>query len=73
MHDGDGAMQMVLGELGPAVQHRAPVTWVVFADGGLAWPQFIGLETGHPPVATDFEQRTDFVAAARAQGVHAER
>jgi acetolactate synthase-1/2/3 large subunit len=69
---GDGAMQMVLGELGSAVQHRAPVTWVVFADGGLAWPQYIGLETGHAPVATDFEQRTDFVAAARAQGLHAE-
>ena len=29
---GDGAMQMVLGELASAVQHRAPVTWVVRTD-----------------------------------------
>ena len=61
----------MLGELGSAVQHRAPVTWVVFADGGFAWPQFMASRRGMPPVATDFEQRTDFVAAARAQGVHA--
>ncbi len=69
---GDGAMQMVLGELGSAVQHRAPVTWVVFADGGFAWPQFIQMEGGFPAEVTDFEQRTDFVASARAQGIHAE-
>ena len=70
---GDGAMQMVLGELASAVQHHAPVTWVVLSDGGFAWPQYIGVASGHPPSATDFEQRTDFALSARAQGVHGER
>ena len=66
-------MQMVLGELGSAVAHGAPVTWVVFADGGLGWVQFLQRESGLPIEATDFGHRTDFVAAARAQGAHAER
>lgn len=70
---GDGAMQMVLGELASAVQHKAPVTWVVFSEGGFAWPQYLQTASGHPARATDFEQRTDFVASARAQGVHGER
>jgi acetolactate synthase-1/2/3 large subunit len=70
---GDGAMQMALGELGSAVAHRAPVTWVVFADGGFGWVQFLQRESGLPIEATDFGHRTDFVASARAQGVHAER
>jgi acetolactate synthase-1/2/3 large subunit len=70
---GDGAMQMSLGELGSAVAHKAPVTWVVFADGGFGWVQFLQRESGLPIEATDFGHRTDFVASARAQGVHGER
>ena len=70
---GDGAMQMALGELGSAVLHRAPVTWVVFADGGFGWVQFLQRESGLPIKATDFGHRTDFVASARAQGAHGER
>jgi acetolactate synthase-1/2/3 large subunit len=70
---GDGAMQMALGELGSAVAHRAPVTWVVFADGGLGWVQYLQRESGLPIEATDFGHRTDFVASAQAQGAHAER
>ena len=66
-------MQMALGELGSAVAHRAPVTWVVFADGGFGWVQFLQRESGLPIEATDFGHRTDFVASARAQGVHGER
>ena len=70
---GDGAMQMALGELGSAVAHRAPVTWVVFADGGLGWVQFLQRESGLPIEATDFGHRTDFAASARAQGAYGER
>ncbi|MEX2425157.1 MAG: thiamine pyrophosphate-binding protein, partial [Thermomicrobiaceae bacterium] len=37
---GDGAFQMGMHELPTAVDEGAPVTWVVFNDGRLGWPNW---------------------------------
>jgi acetolactate synthase-1/2/3 large subunit len=69
---GDGAFQMHLAELATAVQYGAAVTWVVFDDGGLGWPNYIQRIEGLSPVATEFEARIDLVAFAAAAGCQGE-
>ncbi len=70
---GDGAFQMYLKEIPTAVQHRAPVLWVVLDNAGLHWVKWIARATGGRYVAVDFEAQPDLVAVAAASGAHAER
>jgi acetolactate synthase-1/2/3 large subunit len=70
---GDGAFQMFMHELPTAAQYRAPVLWVVLDNASLGWSKWIQRATGERYLATDFEVQPDFVALARACGVHAER
>jgi acetolactate synthase-1/2/3 large subunit len=71
---GDGAFQMAMHELPTAVQEGAPVTWVVFNDGALGWPQVTQRENlGGRIIATDFTAPFDFVKVAQAAGCWATR
>jgi acetolactate synthase I/II/III large subunit len=71
---GDGAFQMGMHEIPTAVDERAPVTWVVFNDGALGWPNWTqrGALQGRE-IATRFGATFDFVAVAEGAGCHAER
>ncbi len=70
---GDGAFQMYAKEIPTAVQHGAPVLWIVLNNAGLGWPKWIQRATGEKYVATDFEAQPDHVAIAQACGAHAEQ
>jgi acetolactate synthase I/II/III large subunit len=66
---GDGAFQMAMHELPTAVQEGAPVTWVIFNDGALGWPQLTQREVlGGRIIATNFTAPFDFVQVAHAAG-----
>jgi acetolactate synthase-1/2/3 large subunit len=70
---GDGAFQMFLGELGTAVQYKAPVTWVVLNNHSLGWVKYIQKTVGERYIATDFASQPDFVQVAASTGCHALR
>ena len=70
---GDGAFQMFMQELPVAVEQHAPVVWVVLNNRSLGWPKWIQRASGERYLASDFEATFDFVAVAKASGVHAER
>ena len=73
---GDGAFQRFMKEMPTAVQYKAPVTWVVFNNYGLAWPKFYQKILGERYIATDFEVQPDFVKIAEASkcfGQHVEK
>jgi acetolactate synthase I/II/III large subunit len=71
---GDGAFQMGMHELPTAIDENAPVTWVVFNDGSLGWPNWTQREALQGrEIATKFDATFDFVAVAKAAGCHAER
>jgi acetolactate synthase I/II/III large subunit len=70
---GDGAFQMYMKEIPTAVQHTAPVLWVVIDNAGLHWVKWIARATGERYLAVDFESQPDLVAVAEASGAHAER
>ena len=70
---GDGAFQMFAKEIPTAVQHGAPVLWVVLNNHGLGWTQWGQRATGAPLIASEFEAQPDMVAIARASGAHAEQ
>ncbi len=71
---GDGAFQMGMHELPTAVDEQAPVTWVVFNDGALGWPNWTQHGAlGGREIATKFGATFDFVAIAQGAGCHAER
>jgi acetolactate synthase I/II/III large subunit len=71
---GDGAFQMGMHELPTAVDERAPVTWLVFNDGALGWPNWTQRGAlGGREIATKFGATFDFVSLAEGAGCHAER
>ena len=70
---GDGAFQMYMKEIPTAVQHGAPVLWVVLDNASLHWVKWIAKATGERYLAVDFEAQPDLAAVAEASGAHAER
>jgi acetolactate synthase I/II/III large subunit len=70
---GDGAFQMYMKEIPTAVQHGAPVLWIVIDNASLHWVKWIARATGERYLAVDFEVQPDLAAVAEASGVHAER
>ena len=70
---GDGAFQMYMKEIPTAVQHSAPVVWVVLDNASLHWVKWIARATGERYLAVDFDVQPDLVAVAVASGAHAER
>jgi acetolactate synthase I/II/III large subunit len=71
---GDGAFQMGMHELPTAVDEKAPVTWVVFNDGALGWPNWTQRDALEGrEIATKFGTPFDFVAVAEGAGCHADR
>jgi acetolactate synthase-1/2/3 large subunit len=70
---GDGAFQMYMKEIPTAVQHAAPVLWVVLDNASLHWVKWIAKATGERDLAVDFEAQPDLVAVAAASGAQAER
>jgi acetolactate synthase-1/2/3 large subunit len=70
---GDGAFQMYMKEIPTAVQHAAPVLWVVIDNASLHWVKWIARATGERYLAVDFECQPDLAAVAEASGAHAER
>jgi acetolactate synthase-1/2/3 large subunit len=71
---GDGAFQTEMKELPTAVQHDAPVTWVVLDNRSLGWPKLHERLGGwQRSIAVDFEAQPDFAAVAQASGCYGER
>ena len=65
---GDGAMQMCLGELATAAEHKCGVTWIVLNNHAFGWVQYNQLLARKPFVGTGFAVPVDFAAIAEAQG-----
>jgi acetolactate synthase-1/2/3 large subunit len=59
-------------ELPTAVQHRAPVTWVVLDNRSLGWIKFGQRRLGERYIATDYEAQPDFARLAEACGCYGE-
>jgi len=70
---GDGAFQMFMKELPTAVQHEAPVTYVVLNNFSLGWVKFNQKRRRDRSVATDFKVQPNFVQVAEACECHGER
>ncbi|MGI8973718.1 MAG: thiamine pyrophosphate-binding protein [Gaiella sp.] len=70
---GDGAFQMYMKEIPTALQHSAPVLWVVLDNAGLHWVKWIARATGERYLAVDFDVQPDLAAVAAASGAHSER
>ncbi|MEH0110447.1 thiamine pyrophosphate-binding protein [Tersicoccus sp. MR15.9] len=69
---GDGSAMYSIAELATAVQHRAPVTWLIVDDGGYGILREYMQDAFGKATATELA-RPDFVALAEAFGVPAER
>lgn len=70
---GDGAFQMASQELPTAVQHRAPVTWLILNNCALGWPKYREQRLGERYIAVDYTAQPDFTQLAQACGCHGER
>ena len=70
---GDGAFQMHYQELPTAVQHHAPVTWIVLDNRSLGWIKFGQRRLGERYISVDFHMQPDFVQLARACGCYGEQ
>jgi acetolactate synthase-1/2/3 large subunit len=70
---GDGAFQMFMKELATAVQHEAPVTYVVLNNSMLGWTRFHQRNRGDRYISTDFRIQPDFVTIAEANQCFGER
>jgi len=70
---GDGAFQMFMKEIPTAVQHGAPVLWVVIDNASLHWVKWIARATGERYLAVDFEAQPDLATVAEACGAFAAR
>ncbi len=70
---GDGAFQMHYQELPTAVQHHAPVTWVVLDNRSLGWTKYGQKRLGERYISVDFATQPDFVQLARACSCYGER
>ena len=55
-----------------AVQHNAPVTWVVLDNRSLGWIKFGQKRLGERYIATDYSAQPDFALLARACGCYGE-
>jgi acetolactate synthase-1/2/3 large subunit len=69
---GDGGFLYAPGELATIVQHRVPLTAVIVDDGGYGMLRFDQQHAGERTFGVDLHT-PDFVALARAFGVHAEK
>ena len=69
---GDGGIQFTLGELGSAVDAKAPVIVLVWNNRGYREIKEYFVERGIEPIGCD-PSAPDFVAIAKAYGLHAER
>lgn len=67
---GDGAFQMFMKEMPTAVQHKAPVTWVVLNNYSLGWIKLHERANRERYIAVDFEAQPDFVKIAEASGCY---
>ena len=67
---GDGAFQMFMKEMPTAVQHKAPVTWVVLNNYSLGWIKLHERANRERYIAVDFEAQPDFVKIAQASGCY---
>ncbi len=67
---GDGAFQMFMKEMPTAVQHKAPVTWVVLNNYSLGWIKLHEKANMERYIAVDFEAQPDFVKIAEASGCY---
>jgi acetolactate synthase-1/2/3 large subunit len=70
---GDGAFQMFMKELPTAVQHRAPVTYVILNNSSLGWIKFAQRNRGDRFIATDFKTQPDFSQIALANQCYGQR
>jgi len=70
---GDGAFQMFMKEMPTAVQHKAPVTWIVLNNDSLGWIKLHEKANKGRYIAVDFKTQPDFVKIAEASGCHAAR
>ena len=70
---GDGAFQMFMKEMPTAVQHKAPVTWIVLNNDSLGWIKLHERANRERYIAVDFEAQPDFVKIAEASGCHGAR
>lgn len=70
---GDGAFQMFMKELPTAVQHDAPVTYVVLNNFSLGWVKFSQKRRRDRSVAVDFKIQPNFVQVAEACECYGER
>jgi acetolactate synthase-1/2/3 large subunit len=70
---GDGAFQMYMKEIPTAVQHAAPVLWIVLDNASLHWVKWIARATGERYLAVDFDAQPDLAAIAVASGAYGER
>ncbi len=70
---GDGAFQMYNQDVPTAVQHNAPITWVILNSFSFGWPKRGQVTLGNRFIATNFEVQPDFVAMAEAYGCYGER
>ena len=69
---GDGAFQMAGQELPTAVQHGAPVTWLILNNRALGWPKYRQQRLGARYIAVDYTAQPDFAQLAQACGCHGE-
>ena len=65
---GDGAFQMAMMELTTAAENKCGITWVVFNNQCLGWPQYHQVLTDQPTLGTRFDVSPDFAALAESQG-----
>jgi acetolactate synthase-1/2/3 large subunit len=70
---GDGAFQMHYQELPTAVQHGAPVTWVVLDNRSLGWIKYGQKKLGERYISVDYAAQPDFVQLAQACCCYGER
>lgn len=70
---GDGAFQMFMKELPTAVQHRAPVAYLILNNFSLGWIKFGQRKRGNRFISTDFTVQPDFAQVARASQCYGER
>jgi acetolactate synthase I/II/III large subunit len=67
---GDAAFQMFMKEMPTAVQHKAPVTWIVLNNYSLGWIKLHERANKERYIAVDFEAQPDFVKIAQASGCY---
>ncbi|MGI6037327.1 MAG: thiamine pyrophosphate-binding protein [Limnochordia bacterium] len=65
---GDGAFQMFMRELPTAVQHNAPVTYIILNNKALGWIQYHQRQHHNRFICTDFTVQPDFAKIAEACG-----